>query len=69
MDKAACLPTRYARQKLLDAQYDNLGVDLKATIRGNLGKWLEVDDMRIFQIRIPYHCQISQRRIIRHSPR
>jgi hypothetical protein len=34
-------------------------VDPKATIHGGSGKWSEVDDMIIFQIRIRYHCQIS----------
>jgi hypothetical protein len=29
------------------------------------GKWLEVGDMIIFQIRIRYHCQISRCRITR----
>jgi hypothetical protein len=44
-------------------------VDLKATIHSGSGKWSEVDDMRTFQIRIRYHCQISRRRITHHSPR
>jgi hypothetical protein len=36
---------------------------------GRSGKWSKVDDIRIFQTWIRYHCQISQRRITRHPPR